>query len=186
MIAFDKIILNGMLLLFFIVTLFENYCRKLDDNMFQMEPFFLNTFYNLEKKNGHAYLTFLICYSRYCLGNCSFQLNSTPKCVPKQFILRKSPNVEVEWTHFQTIQTSGMVDRSADDSLNNVPPESDQRDARNMDTRPILLETLVLTKGLAELLSQLSPKLTKNSSTTIAVDCYCCSEILKEKMTMMP
>ena len=50
-----------------------------------------------------------------------------------------------------------------------------------MDTHPILLEPLFLTKGLAEHLSQISPKETKNSSITITVDCSCCSVNFKGK-----
>ena len=55
--------------------------------MFQMKPFFLNAFFKPENKISHHSLTLLNWDSLRCLGNRSFQLYCTSKCVSTQFIL---------------------------------------------------------------------------------------------------
>ena len=89
--------------------------------------------------------------------------------------------MEIEWTQILTIRTPGMVVSNTDDSLDNVPTDPTQRDARNMDPRLILLELLVLKKGLAKYLLLRFTKATKNSRKAITIIVAAARSISKEK-----
>ena len=147
-----------------------------------MKPFFLNTLLCSEDKIGHNSLALLYRDSLRCLNNCCLQFRSTSKCVPNELIFQKSPEMKVKRTEIWTVWTPGMNCTSADDSLVKVPPDPVQRDAWNMDTRPILLKPLGLTIDLTKFLSKRSPKPRQYSKIAIAVDSDCFSGVAFEEI----